>query len=114
MTEMDLAIEFDLCGSEVIVVVATCKFSHEFQEAHQARNWSYAESSRHVQWCDVGTNDEPFGEQMQKSWSMVESGHAKLDQSGNSPDTEIDTDDELSIPSVSKKATDRCGELDCG
>lgn len=113
MTEIDVAIEFDLCRSEVIVVVAACKFSHEFQEAHQARNWSYAESNRHVQWCDVGSNDDQYDEHMQKSWSLAQSGQAKTDQLGNSPNAEIETEDELSIPSVSKKATDRSGYLDC-
>lgn len=59
MTELDLAVELDLCDSEVIIVVSTCKIAR-CNRTYKEDSWSNLDSRRQIQWCDVGnssTND---------------------------------------------------------
>ena len=56
MTELDLAIELDLCGQEITIVVAECKCSKKYWKTGQDKKWSNIDSNKHIQWCDFGNS----------------------------------------------------------
>ena len=58
MTELDLAVELDLCGQEINIVVASCKYPKARQGAPQDKKWSSIDSNRHVQWCNIANSPQ--------------------------------------------------------
>ncbi len=52
MTELDLAVELDLCGPEVILVVAPYKQELDLKNTLEEKICSSTE--KHVQWCEFG------------------------------------------------------------
>lgn len=58
MTELDLEVELDLCGKEVILTVAKTKTSTRNQMLQQQeQEWSLVNSKR-IQWCEIGKQNE--------------------------------------------------------
>ena len=66
MTELDLAVELDLCGQEINIVVATCKYPKVKQGTRQDKKWSSIDSSKHVQWCNIANSPENSPDQTKK------------------------------------------------
>ena len=91
MTELDLAVELDMCGQEVIVVVATCKSTMKCDRTRRGKTWSDIDSERHVQWCNLGNSPEAGVVQSQKDDELEIYGMNRISdvlQHSNLPDTE--------------------------
>lgn len=56
MTELELAVELDICGQDVIIIVAPCRLPNNHKDNPQTNKWSSVDPSKSLQWCDIGNS----------------------------------------------------------